>query len=159
MAAAAQRWRLVLFATASAALLLAAVVFSEGSPDLPAGRLPSPPGTAAAPQTRRLLVGLKPDACRFLRAFLSYEVGRVGHQVRATLRATATPAFVDELLRAPPHLRRRPARLERLSISSLSRHPPRALITGSARGAGREEHFAFLFEASHGSWRARGLAE
>lgn len=157
-------WRLGLFTAASGALLLSAVLFAaHPGPQVPdsTAAVTRPDRPPAAPQ-RASRARLKRDARRFLAAFLRYEVGELDHRGRQALRATATPGFAAELLRAPPHLwaaPSRPALLLRLSIAYFSPNPPRALITGSARRGENDEQFSFLFKARAGTWLASGLGD
>jgi hypothetical protein len=112
---------------------------------------------ATAPPTR----GLRREARLFLTAFLAYEVGNLGPGLAHQLRATSSPSFHHELLtdRPDPAAPSAPAKLTRLSVIVLSRRPPRALVSGSARRRGGSEEFAFLFERRGGRWLAAGAAE
>jgi hypothetical protein len=154
-----RRLRLALFALACLALALVAISSGGGgeaetsmtTPSLS----PAPPDSLRRPSPQL-------DPRPFLRAFLRYEVGELAPGLRRRLRATSAPAFARQLLsvpirRAPPRIAS--ARLERLSISHLSRQPPRALIFGTALRAGKPEQFSFLFEARRGTWLASGAAE
>jgi hypothetical protein len=112
---------------------------------------------ATAPPTH----GLRREARHFLAAFLAYEVGDLGPGLARQLRATSSPAFHHELLanRPDPAALSAAAKLTRLSAVGLSGHPPRALVSGSARRRGGKEEFAFLFERREGRWLAAGAAE
>lgn len=165
MPPAAQPWRLALFALCAVTLLLAAILFSGATgPDPRVATASSlstgqPRLSRAGPATG---TELRLAARRFLAGFFRYEAGEAGRNVRRALRATATPAFADELLAAPPTViggRLPPARLGRLHITAIPALPPRALISGEARRRGRREQFSFLFDLRRHAWLARGLGE
>ena len=164
MSATVRRWRLVLFCASCAALVAAALSFSDHRhrpAPAPTHATPAPPRSAAS-RVAGLRVRLGGAARRFLSAFFHYEVGELGAGVRRALRSTATPGFAAELLDAPP---RRPPRSPpaavpgQLAIAAVSVLPPRALVSGSARRGGRSEQFSFLFEARRGAWLASGAGE
>jgi len=95
-------------------------------------------------------------AASFARAYL--DRGNTDAGARARLRARSSAEFGAALLRAPAPATG-PARIVRLSTALLSRDPPRALLTGSARRGGEPEEFGFVFESRAGRWLAVGPAE
>lgn len=163
MRASAQRLRLGLFCLCVIALVLAAEHFSAST------RAPGAVSVARAPTSSRATQNndhfrsrLRIETHRFLSVFLRYETGKGGPEVRRELSATATPAFAEQLLSAPPRREGETlaaARLRRLSITTIPVLPPRALINASARRGTHIEHISFFFDLHHGRWLARGLGE
>jgi hypothetical protein len=152
--------RIALFVLACVALAVVAIGSGDGgeadTSTTTVSLSPEPPAASSIPAGSQL------EPRPFLRAFLRYEVGELDPGLRRRLRARATPAFARQLFSSPirvPPQRTAPARLERLSITHLSRLPPRALVSGTALRAGKPEQFSFLFEAPRGTWLASGPAE
>jgi hypothetical protein len=156
--------RAVVFGFCTALLCAAAVAFA-------ASTKPAEPSAPAGPAGRPLVWArekaavrdaLRRDARRFLLAFLRYEVGETGGDIRQVLRQTSTAGFANSLLRRPSPSPVSPpgaASLAALSVTVLSALPPRALIRGAALREGGTEQFSFLFEARHGVWLASGPGE
>src|SRR5262249_39104580 len=122
--------------------------------------LPAPvQGTVA--RAERLLAELHPQARRFLRAFLRYEVGDTASDVKRELIAGATSRFSRRLLRLPPRSVARGsfpplARLGHLGTTFVSAAANRVLVSGVAyRGRAREQ-LSFLFVRAGSHWLASG---
>lgn len=167
------RARTALFLLACAALIAAALAFgatgqrsepsggdaTQGSPPTAALRPPSVTRRAEA-RAEHLAAGLRRSARGFLIAFFRYEVGERGPAITAALRVSATPAFADRLLAAPPRAPASgfppPARLRSLHLGFVSA-ANRALLSGTASRGRRLEPFSFLFRRRGSAWLASGL--
>lgn len=106
-------------------------------------------------------------AGRFFAAFSLYEVGLADEKVRRELRATATPAFAEELLAAPPRLPPGASKPERAFLGRVEFVPGdpgasgRPLTSGELvgvvrRGAAAEPIAIELRRLGRG-WRVPGL--
>lgn len=160
--------RIALFAAASAALIAAAILFSQGggwtSPEVePSGEL-AQPDPAHDARLARAEVEVKASARRFMAAFLRYEVGELTPVVRRDLRATTTLEFGRQLLASPP---RRPsagsfpphAELRELNVTFLTPQATLAVIDGASVRAGFPEEFGFAFTRSPSGWLASGASQ
>jgi hypothetical protein len=109
----------------------------------------------------------EPAARRFFAAFSLYEVRRLDEEVGRELRVTATPAFAEQLLSAPPRVPRGVSKPERASLGRLEFVPGepdasgRRLVSGELvgvvqRGAGKETVAIELRRSGRG-WRVSGL--
>lgn len=157
--------RVVLFLAVSAALIVTAVLLTDGGPAAapePSGHLHDSP-VPHHPSHSRLRVSLDPTAQRFLRAFLRYEVADPDPTVIRTLRATATPSFATELLRDPPRPSQAPASpratLGPLAFAVVSADPPLISVSGTAHRATGPEQLSFVFTRRHGRWLASAPGE
>lgn len=74
-----------------------------------AAAAPGPSARVAVPNSRRAPVAALRVAHRFAAAFVVYEVGKVDHQIRRVLRATATAPVIRALAERPP---RQPAAVD-----------------------------------------------
>lgn len=123
------------------------------------------------PQTLRVYertrAAAEPVAGRFFAAFSLYEVGLADEKVRRELRATATPAFAEELLAAPPRLPPGASKPERAFLGRVGFVPGdagasgRRLTSGELvgvvrRGAAAEPIAIELRRVGRG-WRVPGL--
>jgi hypothetical protein len=106
-------------------------------------------------------------ARRFFAAFSLYEVGRLGAGVTREVRVTATPAFANQLLSAPPRVQPGVSKPERALLGRLEFVPGepdasgRRLVSGELVGVvqrgGREETIAIELRRSGRGWRVSGL--
>ena len=107
----------------------------------------------------------KPVARRFFAAFAAYEVGAGDSEELAVLRATASPALVDELLSTPPRVPPGAAAPERARLGKLEFVPGNvergrivgAELVGELRRAGEAEPIAIELRLSAGEWLVLGL--
>jgi hypothetical protein len=123
------------------------------------------------PRVRRLYertrAEAQPAARRFFAAFSLYEVGRLDHAVARELRATATPAFAEELLAEPPRVPVGVSRAERGALGRLEFVPGepdasrRRLVSGELVGVirrgSRGETIAIGVRRWVGGWRVSRL--
>lgn len=114
----------------------------------------------------RTAADAEPAARRFFDAFSLYEVG-LDEEVGRELRVTATPAFAQQLLSAPPRVSRGVSKPERAFLGRLEFVPGepdasgRRLVSGELvgvvqRGAG-EDTIAIELRRSGRGWRVSGL--
>lgn len=170
-----ERGRLLLFAAASALIVISAFAFHSGrdtpletgSPAEEASAAyaftPRPSTAALMAELRQRRAEVSSSARRFLAAFFHYEVGKTGTAVRRGLWATSTPAFYRRLMRQPvaPAAAGYPPRasLERLRVSFISSTASRALVSGTANRGGLPEEFSFVFIQGPAGWLASGPGE
>jgi hypothetical protein len=180
----ARRDWLILAAAAAALACAVAVLAARPAPvahraaarhRAPRSAAPSAPSAASRPpiKTREERVASSEDArhasrypaaravaARFLRAFLAYEVGAGGRQVRAVLARTATARFARLLVtsgprfpasgQAPTH-----ARLTSLEVEAATRHSLVA-IAELVRG-GRQSALVLAIVRGRGAWRIAAI--
>ncbi len=107
----------------------------------------------------------EPVARRFFGAFAAYEVGEAGFQERAVLRATASPALVDELVLTPPRVPPGAAAPEAAMLGKVEFVPGNvergrivgAELGGELRRGGEAEPIAIELRLSAGEWLVVGL--
>jgi hypothetical protein len=109
----------------------------------------------------------EPTARSFFAAFSLYEIGRLDEAVRRELRASATRAFADRLLSAPPRLPSGLSMPESAYLGRLEFVPGkpdasgRRLISGEfvggVRRGGGAETIAVEVRLAAGGWRVSGL--
>lgn len=147
------------------------VVRAENRREAEVARREDPHGEPGpTPQTRvyeRTRAAAEPAARRFFAAFSLYEAGLANIEVRREIRATATPAFAEELAAAPPRMPPGASRPERGFLGRLEFVPAepdasgRRLISGELvgvvhRGAAVET-IAIELRGSDRGWRVSGL--
>lgn len=138
-----------------------AATFESGGAKGAAARSASRSATARA--ERRLEREVRTAAHGFLAAFLPYEVGELGPEVRRALRAGATPGFAQQMLsrppvRAPPRMRSS-VRLGPIAVAFVSVVPPRVVISATAERGTATEQISFVFERRGSAWLASGPGE
>jgi len=102
----------------------------------------------------------KPVARRFFGAFAAYEVGAGDSEELAVLRATASPALVDELLSTPPRVPLGAAAPEAARLGKVEFVPGNvergrtvgAELVGELRRGGEAEPIAIELRLSAGEW-------
>lgn len=154
-------------ALVAAAIGLAATALEPfAGPARPTARRAQAPAAATGllVRERRSLAALRGSARPFLRAYLRYEVGRLGRSLTATLRAHCTARFAAELLDRRPRtgaaLRDlHEARLLRIEPTFASASGERASLTATARRGGMTERLSFLFVRRRSGWLADGAGE
>jgi hypothetical protein len=126
----------------------------------------APTRTAVALRRQRhqhLPPGARRQVRHFIAAFLSYEVGRDGRGVAATIRACASPRLARQLLSQPPTSPGRPshgrARITSLHINPVPGEPDLVLASGDASRPEGPEPFSFLIAQRDGRWLALAPGE